>query len=414
MRFSFNIKTGKFIDHDPNILSIIRVPVKYDPKAECPQINKFLDEVTNSKQDKITLLEFVGYCLIPDSSLQKAMMLYGSGSNGKSVFIDLVNDLFGFDNISIISLQKMSINNFATARLYGKLLNTFSDLPSKKLATDSTFKTLTGDRRIHGEAKFKESFEFPNTIRLLFSANTLPEPAGDMDDNYSYYRRWLLIPFLNTFEGKNIDKGLLNRLLTEKSGFLNLLIANLLNVIKNEGFTYEQSPEEVEEIYKANMLSIDTFFEENVVEVASFKIKKRSLHNKYSEWCKKNKVPTKKYQTFCKAVLDRGIKGDREGKNTKISYFYGIAVRGNSMVDNEIDSKIPEENIPNGYTKEEYHYLKNKESKKLKLAYDLEDGQKIDPALGLANYMDVDHEYLPNKNSINKSVSQNDDTSFEA
>lgn len=385
----YNIKTGTFIDHNPNIVSIIRIPVKYDPKAECPQINKFLDDVTASKEDKITLLEYIGYCLVPDSSLQKAMMLYGSGSNGKSVFIDLVNDFFGFENISILSLQKMSINNFATARLYGKLLNTFSDLPSKKLATDSTFKTLTGDRRIHGEAKFKESFEFENTIRLLFSANVLPEPAGDIDDNYSYYRRWLLIPFLKTFEGKNVDKGLLNKLLTEKSGFLNLLITNLLNVLKNEGFTYEQTPEEVEAIYKANMLSLDTFFDEKIINKTGFKVKKEYLFKEFGIWCNKNKVPTGTYQTFCKNVLGRGVKDNREGKNTKISFFLDIAVKANSMIDDEIDNENSEQIIPEGYSKEEYNSLKNKTPMKISIPPQAEDevGQQIDPALGLANYM---------------------------
>lgn len=358
----YNVKTGEFIEHTPDIVSIIRIPVKYNPSATCPQIEKFLNDVV-SERDKTTLLEFIGYCLIPDSSLQKAMMLYGSGSNGKSVFIDLVNEFFGFENISILSLQKMSINNFATARLFGKLLNTFSDLPSKKLTTDSTFKTLTGDRRIHGEAKFKESFEFENTIRLLFSANVLPEPAGDIDDNYSYYRRWLLIPFLNTFEGKDVDKDLLNKLLTEKSGFLNLLLNHLKNVIDNKGFTYNPTPEEVEEIYIANMLSMDTFFEEKIVYKNNAQIKKEYVWKQYDKWCKKNKVPTKKYQTFCKEMIKRGIKDKREGRDEKTSYFLDILVKGNSIIEN-----------------------KEPEPKRLNLHFN--EPEIIDPALGLKNYID--------------------------
>ncbi|KXB01879.1 hypothetical protein AKJ43_02960 [candidate division MSBL1 archaeon SCGC-AAA261D19] len=78
-----DVKNGVLRDFDPDKLLTSKLPVKYDPDADCPKIKEFLKE-TVKPEDMPVLQEFVGYCLLKDYTFHKALMLTGGGSNGKS------------------------------------------------------------------------------------------------------------------------------------------------------------------------------------------------------------------------------------------------------------------------------------------------------------------------------------------
>jgi D5 N terminal like len=80
-----NIETGEFKEHSSDYLSLVQLPVIFDPKAKCPKILKFLGQVLYSK-DVFTAMQVIGYCLYKTAEYEKATMLVGPGSNGKSVF----------------------------------------------------------------------------------------------------------------------------------------------------------------------------------------------------------------------------------------------------------------------------------------------------------------------------------------
>ena len=88
----FNLDTWKIEDHSSGIKSICQIPVTFDKDANCPKINDFLKSVV-AEPDINLLCEMAGYCLTTDCSQQKAFMLYGMGSNGKSVFLALLEAL---------------------------------------------------------------------------------------------------------------------------------------------------------------------------------------------------------------------------------------------------------------------------------------------------------------------------------
>lgn len=316
----YDIETGKLIPHDPKYNSTMRIPITYNPEAKCPNIDKFMSEVV-TPENKVTLTEFVGYCLIPDVRFQRALMIFGHAGNGKSVFLNMVGKLLGKSNISGTPLQKLAHDKFAVAGLFEKLANICADIPATKLKEDGTLKMIIGaDDLTNAEKKFMDQFDFMNYARLMFSANTLPEPAGDPDDNLAFFRRWMLVAFPNTFLGKKDNKKLIAELTTEeeKSGYLNKLLEALKTIFANGKFTYEKSAEENAVIYKANMASVDKFFEENVVvlnnEVMK-RITKTDMYNGYKDWCNTNGAIPKFYDVFCgKLSKEKGLKSNRIGK----------------------------------------------------------------------------------------------------
>ena len=188
-------RTRELIPHSPEFLSSIRIPIRFDPEATCPEIERFIAQVF--PEDGVPLAwEILGDLLTPDRSIQKAICLVGQGGNGKSAFLDLATNFVGTENVCHISLQRLESDRFSAARLYGKLANICPDLPSEGLTTSATFKAITGGDRITTEFKYCDSFEFMPFARLLFSANRLP---ASNDASQAFFDRWLIVPFPNRF-----------------------------------------------------------------------------------------------------------------------------------------------------------------------------------------------------------------------
>ena len=109
-------KNKELKSHSPDYYSQFQLPVIYNKGAKCPKWKKTLKEWLPKEKSRMFLQEYIGYCLIPDTSYQKAVILHGTGSNGKSTFLNVINELFGESNLSNIPMHRLS-NRFETANL---------------------------------------------------------------------------------------------------------------------------------------------------------------------------------------------------------------------------------------------------------------------------------------------------------
>lgn len=110
-----NIGTRQLAKHTPEHLSAVQLPVVYDPTATCPQIDRFISEVF--PDDSTTLaFEIPAWLMLPDTSIQKAVLLIGSGGNGKSRYLRMVEAFLGNCNVSNLSLHRLESDRFANLR----------------------------------------------------------------------------------------------------------------------------------------------------------------------------------------------------------------------------------------------------------------------------------------------------------
>jgi putative DNA primase/helicase len=305
----FNLETWKTEDHSPEIKSICQIPVTYDKDAKCPGINDFLESVV-AEPDINLLCEIAGYCLTTDCSQQKAFMLYGVGSNGKSVFLALLEALVGKENTSGESLQKLEFDKYRLAKLYGKRVNICGDLPDSKMQKSENFKKLTsGLDLIDGENKYQDPFTFKNTTKMVFSANDIPEGKKDK----AYYRRWILIRFPNNFEGEKADKSLITKLQTpdELSGFLNLVLDGLNRLRENGKFSNEKSVEATQKEYEFNSNPIAAFMEERT-QISDEDCNATLLYLEYVDWCQSFGKQHMKNIGFSRKLISIGYTSHRE------------------------------------------------------------------------------------------------------
>ena len=277
----------KIILHDPKYLSTIRIPVDYNRSALCPAFDKFLIETL--PPDCIDLIfEIIGHSLIIDNLFGKAIILIGGTTTGKSTIIKVITKLLGEANISNVSLQDLESSKFRASCIVGKLINTFSDLPASAIKDDSIFKNLVSGDKITFEKKFGHPFSWENKTKLLFSTNKLPPHE---DPHPAFFRRLILVPFRNSFLGKE-DPGLLEKLTTpeELSGIINKALKGLFRLFKNEKYSESASTQKEMNFYKRTVDNEVAFIKSIGAEPQKDKFEsKASVFKAYWNWCNKNK-----------------------------------------------------------------------------------------------------------------------------
>lgn len=191
-----DLTTGDLDEHDPGEYHRTMLDVEYDPDADCENIDGFLHDVVH-ESDVGKLYRFIAHSLYRGYPEAKAAMLLGEGRNGKTTFLNLVEQFLGDYNVSHESLKKVNEHEWAPARLNGKLANIDADMSDQSPDSMGMFKRLTGGDPIHAEVKFEEPIKFTNHATMMFACNEMPVLADDTRGNW---RRWQLIKFPYVFD----------------------------------------------------------------------------------------------------------------------------------------------------------------------------------------------------------------------
>jgi len=313
------------LPHSPVFGYTYCLPVNYDPNATCPKIEKFISEVVSGENQRI-LYEIPASCLLQSEEYHHAYMLVGSGSNGKSTYLKLLEKFLGKENITNVSLQELCEDRFKAAQLVGKLANIHADLPKHPIKYTGRFKILTGGDRITVERKYKDPFEFTNTARLIFAANELPEVT---DHSYAFWRRWIVIEFPNKFP-PNPD--LIKELTTEEelSGFLNKVLEALTRLeIKGEP-TRTETVEKAMEMWMRRANSVYAFVSDCVVSDPKGYETKDDVYSHYVEYCEENDLRVLSKNIFA-SELQKYAKGVKSGMKRlggrRVTVWYGIRLK---------------------------------------------------------------------------------------
>jgi putative DNA primase/helicase len=176
------------------------------------------------------------------------------------------------------------------AGLFGKLANIAPDLPSKALREAGPLKTLTGLDTVEAEKKFKDSFNFINTAKMVFATNTPPELS---EDTYAIWRRFIMVDFPFTFKGEKADKNLLSKLVTEQelSGLLNKALNGLIRLRQNGDFSYNRTIEDTRSKYLLASNPTASFIEDYCDFDTWATTTKEELYQAFMKFCSENKLP---------------------------------------------------------------------------------------------------------------------------
>ena len=313
-----DLRTGSIREHRQEDLITRRADVEYDPKAECPVWQKFLTEIMDYNSELIRFVQnAAGWALTGDTSEQTMFILYGSGANGKSTFLNTVMNLLG-DYATATPTQTFMKKNGDQmtndlARLRGTRFVTTTETDQGRRLSEPLIKQITGNDRITARFLYGEFFNFIPTFKIFMATNHKPVIKGT---DHGIWRRIKLIPFVTRIEEEKQDKRLEQKLLAEGPGILNWLIEGAKRWY-SEGLNPPKIVVNATEEYRAEMDVIGDFIRDRCELMPGASIRARELYRCYQEWCGENNENAVSERFFGTRIKELGIERKRtsEGRN---------------------------------------------------------------------------------------------------
>lgn len=304
-------------DPDPKDFLTYQLGFDYDVTADCPKWKAFLDQVLPDKDQsrQKVLAEFIGYVFAKHLKLEKCLILYGTGANGKSVVFDVISALLGPENVSNVSLESISKDQFYRATLANKLLNYSSEISNRLQA--EKFKQLTSGEPIEARLPYGQPMTLTDYARLAFNSNDLPK---DVEHSEAFFRRFLIIPFDVTIPASKRNPNLAREIInSELSGVFNWMLDGLKRLLIQEGFSESIKVNEMLESFRRESDSVAMFIEDEGYAASSTNwIRLQDLYPSYRTYCQNNGTHPVSSRKLIKRLEALGFTAERKANGKGI------------------------------------------------------------------------------------------------
>lgn len=299
-----NLDDLSIVEHSMKVGFKYCLPFDYDPTATCHRFDQFLKEVTldDSELAKV-LLEFMGYALSGmDASIgQKALILTGDGSNGKSVFMDVLKYLAGKENYATLSMGS-EINKLENRyQLDGKLFNVSEETPNNSMMDSTVFKALVAGGEVQARKLYCDAYSLKNNAKLIMACNELPDTK---DMSHGMFRRLLIAPFNARFSPKTAgyDPMIREKLFAEASGIMNRCLQHLLEFRDKKQFSDSIAMDKQLQDYADTNSDIVRFIDDAVEPTNGKYVPTLELYQQYKLDCELQGERPRNYRNFCKRL----------------------------------------------------------------------------------------------------------------
>lgn len=324
---TIDLRNGLLGPHRREELHTRLSPVHYNPDATCPTWLAFLDRIMDGRADLIAFLQrAVGYALTGLTGEQVMFMLYGTGANGKSTFLETLRAMLGdytaqtsFDTFLVH--DRDSIRN-DLARLAGVRLVSANEVEAGKRLSEVTIKQLTGGDRVTARFLHREFFEFEPTFKLFLSMNDKPRIMGTDE---GIWRRIRLVPFIVTIPEAERDRQLAARLRVESPGILAWAVQGCLEW-QQRGLAAPEDVQEATRAYREEMDALAGFLGECCVIGPRYRASAADLYEAYKTYAERNGDDVMKQRWFGLRLGERGFENRRDSVSGRI-FWHGIGVK---------------------------------------------------------------------------------------
>jgi len=305
---TLDLGPGEFREHRKEDLITKLANVDYDPDADCPLWKAFIREIMDGRADLMEFLQATaGWTLTGDMSEQAMFILYGSGANGKSTYLNVLMDIMGDYAISTPTDTFMKKYNDKMsndiARLRGTRLVTTNEAEQGRKLSEPMIKQVTGNDMLTARFLYGEYFDFRPSFKIYMATNH--RPIIDGTDN-GIWRRIKLVPFTLTVAKERQDKYLQAKLRAEAPGILNWLIEGC-RMWRAKGLVSPVEIEEATDSYRNEMDAVGTFFQDRCVRNPGGLTKTRDLFKAYQKWCAEANEPACSERMFGMRICEIGV-----------------------------------------------------------------------------------------------------------
>jgi len=299
--------------------------VEYDANADCPVWKKFIMEIMNYNNELIRYIQTaVGWAVTGDTSEQSMFILYGTGANGKSTFLNTIMNLLGDYSIATPTETFMKRNGEQIgndiARLRGTRFVTTTEAEQGRRLSEPLIKQITGNDRMTARFLYGEFFNFVPTFKIFMASNHKPVIKGT---DYGIWRRIKLIPFTTRIPEDKQDKHLEKKLMLESSGILNWIIEGAVRWC-NEGLNTPSIITAATDEYRGEMDVIGNFIKEQCIIKPEGSIKAREFFKCYQDWCVEHNEHAVSERFLGLRLKELGL---TQKRNADGRYWIGVQIR---------------------------------------------------------------------------------------
>ena len=340
--FLFNMNNG-ILDlpnmvlhkHDKTFLLTQLTKVDYKPEQTCPMWIDFLNKIFNENDSIIEFIQrALGYSLSGVTSERCVFILYGSGKNGKTVFLETIAKIIFGDyarRTSSETFMKQPNSGMIRndiARLQGARFVYAGEGNESRKLDEGIVKEITGGDKVSARFLYEEWFEFKPEFKIWFATNHKPVITGS---DSAIWRRIKLIPFLVTIKDEEeiAQETLYSNFEQEKEGIFNWIYEGFIKWY-NEGFNECKEIDNEVKQYREDMDYLEMFVQECCdTSNPHATISVKQLYEMFVLWWTDEELnlykPISK-KAFSMKMQDRGIERIHDGKDRK---FKGIQIKVN-------------------------------------------------------------------------------------
>lgn len=328
---TINLRTGGIAPHQRYDYITKLAPVRFDPKAECPNWERYLERVLSEAAERAFLKRIVGYCLTGLATEKAILLLWGMTDTGKTTLIEILHLLFGGDyavvaNEALIAGSKHGSSSGIPndlARLRGSRLVTVSETAEGAHINEARLKAMAGRTRMSARFMRGEFFDFDPTFKLIIDTNHRPV-VKDSDD--AFWNRLKLLEFKVQIPKSEQIQGFADMLKSELPGILNWAVDGCLEW-QRIGLSEPDSVKLATQSYRDDMNPVEDFFTERCEFGTDATVTHSALFAAYMQWAEDNgmRYPLGK-RTFTARAAERPgvVKAHGTGN---VAIFKGVGLR---------------------------------------------------------------------------------------
>lgn len=299
------------------------------PGGDCPLWLKFLNTITAGDVELQAYLQrMAGYALTGSTAEHAVFFLYGTGANGKSVFLSTLSGVFADygRTAPIEAFIASSSEHHPTdlASLQGARLVTAVETDAGRKWAESKLKSLTGGDRIAARFMRQDFFQFTPQFKLIVAGNHKP---GLRSVDEAMRRRLNLIPFTVTIPAEDRDPYLAEKLKSEWGGVLRWAIDGCLDW-QRVGLNAPEAVRAATEDYLTAEDSLGRWLEEcceTGPSVRDVKCLTSELYDSWKAWTETAGERPGSSKRFSQLLEGRGFRKARQHGGGRC--FAGVAVR---------------------------------------------------------------------------------------
>lgn len=229
--------------HDPADRLRSMVPCNYDPQAACPQWLSFVRWALPDLSRQSLMQEAFGYTLIPGQPFQSFFMMTGTGSNGKSVVLSVLQALHkdSFETVALANLGgRFSLGTIGRKRLAidTEAENVMNAVQGEGNSATAILKSWTGGDPVKIERKAVQGWSEVINAKYFMSCNKKPR---FVDPTKGVWRRLKLLKFEASIDERQADVQLPAKLISQElPGIVNWALLGLQRLYQQNGFTQSE------------------------------------------------------------------------------------------------------------------------------------------------------------------------------